>query len=435
MKAFMSEAGKTLDCPEWADGSHIDERKFCQTYAQIYPMVYSEGRFFSVHGLEPEEKVRKNIYDYLCLYYSTDLNRLVTGLMEIMKLEYHQERFRQPETVIHVANGTFRISQGLSGRKEPCRCRLPVAYNPKAPAPKQWLAFLQDLLEPEDIPTLQEFMGYCLVPVNYAQKMLLILGSGGEGKSRIGVVLSHLLGESMCNGSLTRLENNRFSRADLQNRLVMVDDDLQMEALTSTGIIKSIVTAEQRLEMERKGVQSYQGEIFCRLLAFGNGNLRALHDRSHGFFRRQIILTAKPRPRDRVDDPYLAQRLTGELEGIFQWCLDGLERLLQQDMHFTLSFRAQENLNGAIREGNNTLEFLDSVGYIRRDPLGEISARHLYSIYGEWCDDNSQVPLSAKSFISCILQEADRLGLRYSNHIPAGNGRQVRGFRGIRGVV
>ena len=435
MKAIMSEEGMNLERPVWAGNRHIDERKFCQTYCQCYPTVYSEGHFFSIHGMEPEDRVRKNVYDYLCMYYSTDLNRLVSGLVEIMKMELRQERFCQSDTVVHVANGTLRLGQGLDPRKEPCRCRLAVNYNPAAPSPKLWQSFLNELLEPEDILTLQEFMGYCLVPVNYAQKMLLILGSGGEGKSRIGVVLSHLLGDSMCNGSLSKLETNRFARADLQNRLVMVDDDLQMEALSNTGNIKTIITAEQRMDMERKGIQSYQGELFCRLLAFGNGNLRSLHDRSHGFFRRQIILTTRPRSKDRVDDPFLAQRLRAEQEGIFQWMLDGLERLLENDMRFTISPRAIENLNMARLEGNNTLEFLDSTGYIRLDPLGEITAKHLYTVYTDWCEDNSQIPLSPKTFVNSLRLEAPEWEIAYSNHIPGGNGREVRGFRGIRSVI
>ena len=69
---------------------------------------------------------------------------------------------------------------------------LPVRYNPKAAQPTHWLRFLSDLLYPEDIPTVQEFIGYCLIPSNKGQRMMVIKGRGGEGKSQIGVVLSKL---------------------------------------------------------------------------------------------------------------------------------------------------------------------------------------------------------------------------------------------------
>ena len=43
------------------------------------------------------------------------------------------------------------------------------------------------------------------------------------------------------------------------------------------------------MDLERKREQSYQGLLYVRFLCFGNGALTALHDRSDGFFRRQII--------------------------------------------------------------------------------------------------------------------------------------------------
>ncbi len=41
--------------------------------------------------------------------------------------------------------------------------RLPVRYVLDAPKPEKWLAFLNDLIYPEDIPALQEFMGYSFI--------------------------------------------------------------------------------------------------------------------------------------------------------------------------------------------------------------------------------------------------------------------------------
>ena len=54
-------------------------------------------------------------------------------------------------------------------------------------------SFLDGLLYTEDIPTLQEFIGYCLIPSNKGQRMMVIKGNGGEGKSQIGAVLSTCL--------------------------------------------------------------------------------------------------------------------------------------------------------------------------------------------------------------------------------------------------
>ena len=123
-----------------------------------------------------------------------------------------------------------------------------------------WLRFLSDLLEPEDVLTLQEYLGYCLIPTNRGQVMMLLKGNGGEGKSRIGVVMQKLLGSNMKNGSIAKVERSPFARADLEHELLMVDDDMKLEALKSTHYLKSLITAEMPMDLERKGEQSYQGQ-------------------------------------------------------------------------------------------------------------------------------------------------------------------------------
>ena len=82
--------------------------------------------------------------------------------------------------------------------------------------------------------------------------MMVIKGSGGEGKSQIGVVLSRLFGCNMKDGSIGKISENRFARADLEHTLLCVDDDMRMEALRQTNYVKSIVTAQGQMDLERK---------------------------------------------------------------------------------------------------------------------------------------------------------------------------------------
>lgn len=424
-----------VERPQWCAGSKLDELQFCEYFQMCYQLVYCDGSFFNKEGRVSTETVRSWIFDYVSMYIKTGLPKTVNTLLEVLKMQAAGQ-LPVNEAGVQCSNGSYLVNTGEFIKEDaPCRFRLPVRYNPAAPEPVRWKAFLRDLLEEEDILTLQEYMGYCLIPTNIAQKMLLILGNGGEGKSRIGILMQKLLGENMCNGSLNKLEYSPFARADLQHRLVMVDDDLQLEALKSTSYIKSIITAEQPLDLERKGEQSYQGWLKCRFLAFGNGNLRSLHDRSHGFFRRQIILTTKPRPRDRVDNRWLSQELEEELEGILQWCIQGLVRLMEQNMNFTMSRQSRQNLLSAMAESSNVMEFLRSKGYIRFEPDAMISSRQLYGLYQDWCADNILPPLSGRSFSSWMIQNAAQYQLRYTYDVPGGNGKHIRGFKGLRAAA
>ena len=379
--------------------------------------------------------MRLQIFTLLQDYTCTGVARKVENVLNVLRFVAAETKMDDSTLMLNVANGTFDIRHNhFMEQKFPCRYRLPVKFFREVEAPKRWLSFLNDLLEYDDIMTLQEYMGYCLIPSTKAQKMLIITGRGGEGKSRIGVVMRALLGETMNTGSLAKIEGSPFARADLQHLLCMVDDDLKLEALPSTNHIKSIITAETPMDLEKKGMQSYQGRLYVRFMAFGNGTLQSLYDRSHGFFRRQIILSAKPRPTDRVDDPYLSEKLLEEIDGIFAWCLFGLLRLLQNDYRFTVSPQAEENMEESKAEGNNVVEFMKSTGFFLYSTAGTITSRKFYDLYTQWCDDNATKPISSNSFSAFLRQEADYYGLGYTKHIDIGEGRQARGFTGVMAI-
>ena len=203
-----------------------------------------------------------------------------------------------------------------------------------------------------------------------------------------------------------------------------------MSALPKTNYIKSIVTSECKMDMERKGVQSYQSQLYVRFLCFGNGALTALHDKSDGFFRRQIVLTTKDRPAGRADDPFLVDKLLREKEGIFLWCLEGLHRLIGNNYQFSISGKARENMETVKRSSNNVIEFLQSEGYIRFRADSEASSKAIYEAYTRWCDDNAQKPMSANRVSSELAQNERLYNVEATNNVHVG-GKRVRGFMGI----
>ena len=359
--------------PRWMQDKHFNEVLFCEDFLSAHPMVCVDGSFFTVEGrVADEEGIRKQIYEMLRPHITSGTARRTTTLLETLRLEAYTPELPIQEDRIHVANGTLFLNGEFRTEKDP-----------NAPQPVIWLRFLSDLLEPEDILTLQEYLGYCLIPTNRGQVMMLLKGNGGEGKSRIGVVMQKLLGSNLKNGSIAKVERSPFARADLEHELLMVDDDMKLEALKSTHYLKSLITAEMPMDLERKGEQSYQGKMYVRFLAFSNGDLESLYAHSDGFYRRQLILSVKKKPPDREDDPFLADKLCGEIEGIFLWCLEGLRRLQGNNFRFTESARTKANREDARREADNVLLFLRSEGYIRLKADACTSSKELYGIYSE----------------------------------------------------
>ena len=170
----------------------------------------------------------------------------------VPNLPIHEDR-------LHVANGTLFLNGEFTEHKEFCRNRLPVKYDADAPQPVTWLHFLSELLEDEDILTLQEYLGYCLLPTNRGQTMMLLKGNGGEGKSRIGVVMQKLLGDNLKNGSIAKVERSPFARADLEHQLVMVDDDMKLDASLFCPADEGQATQRQRNRWQQEKTDMVAG--------------------------------------------------------------------------------------------------------------------------------------------------------------------------------
>ena len=115
--------------------------------------------------------------------------KAVSNLLASLKLMAYSPPLPVETDRIHVANGTYLLNGTFTEDKTYCNNRLKVAYNPNAPQPKRWLHFLSDLLVPEDIPTLQEYLGYCLIPSTKGQKYAHWKGRRGQEPYRLGDAL------------------------------------------------------------------------------------------------------------------------------------------------------------------------------------------------------------------------------------------------------
>ena len=424
-----------MSSPNWYNGKSINEVEFCTEFVQNRPLKCIGGKLYSIDGEVSDSEICHDISVMLTEFVTTGISRKVKSLLEALKLFCHSEPIPVSENEIHLLNGILKTDGTWISEKRFCVNRLNVFYRTEMQngncRPDNFLKFLDELLDFEDIKTLQEYLGYCLIPSTKGQAMLFIIGNGGEGKSRIGVVLQEIFKSAMVTGNFQRIETDRFFRYNLQNKLLMLDDDMQMSALSTTGIIKNLVTAEIPVDVEAKGFQSEQAILYPRFLCFGNGSPKALYDKSDGFARRLLILTTKQKPPNRIDDPYLAEQFITEKEKIFCWIFDGLKRLINNNFRFTISEKTRRNVSEAMADNCNIIEFLSDKGYIEFGADFQESTTNLYSGYIDWCHKNLLTELKKDTFSGWLKANSEKYNIRFSTHIKTDN-REVRGYKGIR---
>lgn len=184
------------NCPVWFDGTHLSEPLYCREFLKNHQLIFSEGAFFTPEGrMQDDTPLCEAIFEDIHPYVHTGVPNKIKNIIEVLKITAYVPEFPPEEDRIHLANGTLFLDGSFDANS--CyvvRTRLPVAYNPGAPEPVRWKAYLEGLLWPEDIVTFQEFVGYCLLPTNKAQRMMIIKGSGGgkvPGRYRVEEAVRH----------------------------------------------------------------------------------------------------------------------------------------------------------------------------------------------------------------------------------------------------
>ena len=157
--------------PEWFTGKTINEPIFCREFLERHRLAYTENSFFTTEGrVTNEDGMRQTIYQQLEPFIVTGMSKKVDDIMKDLRIKAQVTGLLPQTDRVHVQNGTvFLDGSFIEAKNEIVRSRFPVRFNPKVKKPERWLKFLSELFWPEDIPTLQEFIGYCLIPSNAGQ--------------------------------------------------------------------------------------------------------------------------------------------------------------------------------------------------------------------------------------------------------------------------
>ena len=235
----------------------IDEKIYITEFVKNHGVKCINGQLYSVDGEIPDGKAKQVIIKEILYYVKTNHGDKAEKLLKGIKSYCYIEPPKPSLDKIHFKNGTLsKDENGLftvwSDKKEFCINRIDSNYNPSAPIPKLFYNYLQEVYYPDDIKTLQQYCGYCLIPTTALQKALIVIGDGGEGKSVIGSILHGIFGNSNIYRAKIKKLNSEFGQCDLFGKLLMIDDDLSENALTDTSIFKELVTAKREITVNKK---------------------------------------------------------------------------------------------------------------------------------------------------------------------------------------
>lgn len=305
--------------------------------------------------------------------------------------------------LINLQNGTFEITPIETilrefDKKDFLTYQLPFAYDPKAKAPL-FEAYLNKVLpDKQKQQILSEYLGYVFIQPSTLklEKTLLLYGTGANGKSVFFEVVNALLGaENVSSFSLQSLTNdNGYYRAKLANKLVNYASEIN--GTLETAIFKQLVSGEP-VEARLPYGDPFTLTQYAKLI-FNCNELPKEVEHTHAYFRRFLIVPFDVTIPEQEQDKQLAQNIiANELSGVFNWVMQGLNRLLKQKQ-FTDCEAVRLAREQYEKQSDSVKLFLEETGY-KVNSTDYILIKDLYIEYRTFCLDDGFKPVNKSNLI------------------------------------
>jgi putative DNA primase/helicase len=312
---------------------------------------------------------------------------------------------------INVKNGLYNVKTKTLEKHDPkllSTIQLNCDYDPKAKEPIEWFKFINMLAEGDKniIAILQEWFGLTLsnIPGSITKKCLSLHGPlGNTGKTQYGNMLIHLLNsDNICSTPIQDFSKT-FATGDLYGAKAVVIDDQKSVNIDDSSTFKSI-TGGGFIRCEQKGKQAFPYE-FKGTLTFSCNDLPYFKgDKGDHLFERFIIVPCNNVISEdkRIGD--IIERFKLETNGIFQWALEGLNRLIDNNYKFTHSDICSTALEEYKFANDSFYKFIKENYTITFDKKDCVKKTSLEDEYIRWAFSNEIQSLDKKNISARALK-------------------------------
>lgn len=289
----------------------------------------------------------------------------------------------------------------------------PFAYGQEATSP-EWDAFMSSIWldDTEAIEALQDWFGYVLSGRTDLQKMLLLIGPPRAGKGVIGRTLTALAGPANVAGPTLASLGQNFGLFPLIGKSLALVSDARLRS-DSQVVVERLLTisGEDIMNIDRKNIDPWVGKLSARFMLMTN-ELPRLGDVSQALSKR-FVTVSLTRSFDGNEDSGLGKRLLQELPGIFNWALDGLDRLTERG-HFVspLSSLSNDDLLAELSSPVSVFLGEETVP----SPGSDLLTDDLYTRYRNWCEGNGHNPTAKVGFMRDVLAALPGFKSKVKNH-------------------
>lgn len=300
---------------------------------------------------------------------------------------------------INLKNGLYNVkTRSLEPHTPKIRStiQLDCEYRPESQYRPVFSRYIDDLcgdgngnVDEGKKAVVQEFMGLILSNVKvYRAKLCLVLYSllGNSGKTQLLNLVGELLGtDKIANVPIQNMnEESKFSLGSIiGKRLISVGDQTGSD-IKDSSIFKQI-TGGDPIKVEPKNKQPFY-YVFPGGLAVACNNLPSFRDDKggHVFERLCVVPCINTIEKERRDGEILDKMLL-ERDAVFNWFLEGLHRLVDNDFKVTKSESCEEAVNEYRERMDTVYRYLSEFYIVTGNRSDMVLKADFDSAYVAWC--------------------------------------------------
>jgi len=340
--------------------------------------------------------------------YTSDHFKFAENLLKqfLFKAKIQQPLSSINKVHINLRNGTFEVERKGFRLKEFDSAdfltyQLNFSYSPSAKCPK-FKAYLNKVLpDKASQEILSEYIGYVFTKNLKLEKCLLLYGGGGNGKSVFFDIVDALLGEENISNYTLESLGSEQNRAELGNKLLNYGSEI--EGNISNDLFKRLASGEP-IDARYLFGRPFIIRHYAKLM-FNANELPKGVEHSEAYFRRFLIIPFDVTiPKHERNGDLAKEIIQEELAGVFNWVLEGLQRLLESK-RFTESEKVNKQIDLYKKESNNVYLFMVDGHY--KTSIKEEHSNLLtwfYSEYRRFCHEGGYSPLNRKHFRDRLIK-------------------------------
>jgi len=363
---------------------------------EAFAYLYKAGFYTYIGKTAIDNMILSVSYDKIKPYHMDSFRRVL-----LAKAFGRMQYLKDTNGMINLNNGILDVQNNRLIDHSPryfFKYKLEHDYKPGAKCPK-FMSFLNDIFagSQELIDLTAEIFGYSLIGgEQWLHKAFVLYGDGRNGKSTYLEILSALLGHHNITACSLANLHKPFSVVSLDGKLANILDETPNDTINSEAF--KTATSSGLLRASHKGKEEFDLRCDARFL-FAANNLPKFKDTSRGVIERLYFIPFEVYIEPEKRDHKLKSKIVStELEGILNFAIEGLARLLEREQ-LPDTYGHERIMRLYRKTSDSVFEFVDEIVDIDTTLENHIDTRIIFDRYRTFCELQGNPIVKYRTFV------------------------------------